>query len=127
MKNREKLFFVLSIIFKPYIAFDIMEQLGYNTKQLCYYLNKWSDKGFYEYGVSCYSGWIVFSNLTGEYNKIFTTIKYFCYDRPLRNDELDKAVEQIKTDIIEAEFNNKIVTPFKAFIIEKYMEGFKND
>lgn len=127
MKNREKLFFVLSIIFKPYIAFDIMEALGYNDKQLSYYLSKWYTKGFYEYGVSLYSGWILFSNLTGEYNKIFTNIKYFCYDRPLKNDEVDKAIEQIKTDIIEAEFNNDILTPLKKFIIERYMEGFKND
>lgn len=49
MKDKEKLFFILSIIVKPHIAYCIMLALGYNLKQIDYYLKKWESKGFYEY------------------------------------------------------------------------------
>ena len=121
MKDREKLFFVLSIIFKPHIAFCIMCGLGYNIKQLHYYLFKWEDKGFYDYEELIYSGWIIFSKLTGEYDRIFRMIKYWSYDRTLKNSN------QILTDPEEVNFNDKILIPYKKYIIEKYMESFKND
>lgn len=31
---------------------NIFERLGFSYKQLMYYVEKWSDKGFYNYGVS---------------------------------------------------------------------------
>lgn len=81
MKEKEKLFFILSIIVKPHIAYCIMLALGYDVKLLNYYLEKWESKGFYDFESLSYSGWIIFSKLTGEYDRIFAIIKYWCYDR----------------------------------------------
>lgn len=36
-----------------------------------YYVEKWSDKGFYNYGVSLDLGWFEFNKLTGEYKQIY--------------------------------------------------------
>ncbi|MBD9081998.1 MAG: hypothetical protein EGR48_00255 [Lachnospiraceae bacterium] len=50
---------------------NIFERLGFSYKQLMYYVNKWADKGFYEYGVSLDLGWFKFDKLTGEYKQIY--------------------------------------------------------
>lgn len=50
---------------------NIFERLGFSYKQLMYYVEKWSDKGFYNYGVSLDLGWFEFNKLTGEYKKIY--------------------------------------------------------
>lgn len=50
---------------------NIFERLGFSYKQLMYYVEKWSDKGFYNYGVSLDLGWFEFNKLTGEYKQIY--------------------------------------------------------
>ncbi|MCM1215929.1 MAG: hypothetical protein NC548_15590 [Lachnospiraceae bacterium] len=45
--------------------------LGFSYKQLMYYVTKWSDKGFYNYGVALDLGWFEFDKLTGEYLKLY--------------------------------------------------------
>lgn len=50
---------------------NIFERLGFSYKQLMYYVKKWSDKGFYDYGVSLDLGWFEFNKLTGEYKQIY--------------------------------------------------------
>ncbi len=36
---------------------DIGERLGMHTKRTLYLLDKWTDKGWWEYGVSLRTGW----------------------------------------------------------------------
>nr|DAH31222.1 MAG TPA: hypothetical protein [Bacteriophage sp.] len=50
---------------------NIFERLGFSYKQLMYYVSKWSDKGFYNYGVTLDLGWFEFDKLTGEYKQIY--------------------------------------------------------
>lgn len=50
---------------------NIFERLGFSYKQLMYYVKKWSDKGFYDYGVSLDLGWFEFDKLDGEYQRIY--------------------------------------------------------
>lgn len=50
---------------------NIFERLGFSYKQLMYYVSKWSDKGFYDYGVTLDLGWFEFDKLTGEYKQIY--------------------------------------------------------
>lgn len=122
MKDKEKILYILAIIFRPYIAYDIMVSLGYPAEQLLYYMGKWSDKGFYEWGTSVTGGWFIFSKLNGEYKRIFDQIKYNAYDLPKREIELKEAKKRILTDIEEADFS-KDVNDFKKFIIKAYMGG----
>lgn len=53
---------------------NIFERLGFSYKQLMYYVQKWSDKGFYDYGVSLDLGWFEFDKLDGEYQRIYEKI-----------------------------------------------------
>lgn len=55
---------------------NIFERLGFSYKQLMYYVEKWSKRGFYDYGVTLDLGWFDFSKLNGEYKKIFDSIQY---------------------------------------------------
>ena len=49
----------------------IFAGLGFSWKQLDYYLTKWSDRGFYDYGTSLELGWFEFDKLEGEYKNIY--------------------------------------------------------
>ena len=53
---------------------NIFERLGFSYKQLMYYVRKWCDKGFYDYGVTLDLGWLEFDNLTGEYKQIYDSM-----------------------------------------------------
>lgn len=53
---------------------NIFERLGFSYKQLMYYVQKWSDKGFYDYGVSIDLGWLEFDKLDGGYKRIYEKI-----------------------------------------------------
>ena len=46
---------------------DAFSAMGFSEKQLYAYANKWSDKGFYNYGTSLRFGWFEDEHLTGEY------------------------------------------------------------
>ena len=39
-----------------------------------YYVRKWCDKGFYDYGVTLDLGWFEFDKLTGEYKQIYDSM-----------------------------------------------------
>jgi hypothetical protein len=41
--------------------------LGFSGNQLLYYVNKWNNRGFYDYGVTIDLGWFEPENLIGEY------------------------------------------------------------
>lgn len=53
---------------------NIFERLGFSYKQLMYYVKKWSDRGFYDYGVTLDLGWFEFGKLTGEYKQIYDSM-----------------------------------------------------
>lgn len=42
----------------PYVR-DVVNELGINEKRASYILEKWSEKGIYDYGVSPFAGWLV--------------------------------------------------------------------
>lgn len=54
---------------------NIFERLGFSYKQLMYYVQKWSDRGFYDYGTTLDLGWFCFDKLNGEYLVIYNSIK----------------------------------------------------
>ena len=123
MKDLEITFFILSILTKPYIAFSILVDLGYNKKQLNYYICKWVDKGFLNYGTSAYSGWFEYSAFNGKYKEIFKILRYYIYDLPQTELKAGKAKEQIITDLYEVEFYNNEVRPFKEELIKMIIGG----
>ena len=53
---------------------NIFERLGFSYKQLMYYVRKWSDRVFYDYGVTLDLGWFEFDKLTGEYKRIYDSM-----------------------------------------------------
>lgn len=55
---------------------NIFDRLGFSYKQLMYYVKKWSNKGFYNYGISLDLGWFEFEKLTGEYKQIYNSMFY---------------------------------------------------
>jgi hypothetical protein len=42
---------------QPYVR-EIIRELGMNEKRAAYICLKWANKGWYDYGVSCLSGWL---------------------------------------------------------------------
>lgn len=50
---------------------SLFVSLGFSKKQLIYYIEKWSVKGFYNYGVNILFGWFEFEKLTGEYETVY--------------------------------------------------------
>lgn len=47
---------------------NIFERLGFSYKQLMYYVRKWSDRGFYDYGTTLDLGWFEFDKLKTDKN-----------------------------------------------------------
>lgn len=82
MKDNEKIFFRMCLN-----AFVLKKQSDYyklcirdliniiqpliNYKQCWYYLDKWSRKGFYDYGVTLDLGWFEADKFIGEYKSIY--------------------------------------------------------
>ena len=54
---------------------NIFSRLGFPYKQLMYYVEKWSNKGFYDYGVTLDLGWFYPDKLSGEYKKIYDEMR----------------------------------------------------
>lgn len=46
---------------------DIFHSMGFPNKRLWWYLEKWNDIGFYDYGVALDLGWFEENKLTAEY------------------------------------------------------------
>jgi hypothetical protein len=53
---------------------DVFWGLGFPIKKLWYYLQKWSNAGFYDYGVADDLGWFEPDKLTGEYKVMYENI-----------------------------------------------------
>ena len=53
---------------------NIFERLGFSYKQLMYYVQKWSNNGFYDYGTILDLGWFDFEKLNGEYLSIYISM-----------------------------------------------------
>jgi hypothetical protein len=82
IKANERLFFTLCLkafIFKKETQWykmtvrDLIQiiQPIIHYKQCWYYLDKWSSKDFYDYGITLDLGWFYPDKLTGEYKKIY--------------------------------------------------------
>lgn len=58
MKQREKTLaeFLLDLCDQPYDGGFALDTIG-SDKQLHYYLDKWTQKGWWNYGVTARSGW----------------------------------------------------------------------
>lgn len=59
---------------------NIFSRLGFPYKQLMYYVEKWSLKGFYEYGVTLDLGCFYVNKLSGEYKKIYEEMQGRTYE-----------------------------------------------
>lgn len=87
MKPLERIFFIACVNeqrmaispdkreFSVRVIGNIFSRLGFSYKQLMYYVQKWSHKGFYDYGVTLDLGWFYFDKFTGEYKEIYDEIK----------------------------------------------------
>lgn len=81
MKPLERIFFIACInaITPPALCMrDIVELFvgfGFPSKQLYYYVEKWTDKGFYDYGVNIGFGWFEIDKLSGEYKVLYEKYK----------------------------------------------------
>lgn len=80
MKPLERIFFVACIntisenIYMHHMV-KMFGAFGFSEKQLYRYVEKWDDKGFYDYGVSMRVGWFEFDKLVGEYKVLYD--KYY--------------------------------------------------
>ena len=54
---------------------NIFHSLGFSVKQLWYYLEKWNDHLFYDYGVTEDLGWFYIDNFKGEYKVMYEQIQ----------------------------------------------------
>lgn len=81
MKPQERFFFMYVLCrceYRQYFSNCLLYKVVENfskvfaipEKQLWYYVEKWSRKGFWNYGVSLAGGWFEWEELTGEYKQI---------------------------------------------------------
>lgn len=74
MKSEEKMFFIFCIAlnrfgFNVRKAVDILDKY-IPRKRLWYYLDKWSNLGFYDYGVTLDLGWFYIDKLPARYKEL---------------------------------------------------------
>lgn len=115
MKPLERIFFIACVReqtrvinsgdreFSVRIIGKIFSRLGFSYKQLMRYVQKWKDKGFYDYGAALDLGWFEFEELVGEYKTIYDEIRYSGYDY-WRKDEFSQYIVK--------ETNRKTITNF---------------
>lgn len=82
---------------------NIFSRLGFPYKQLMYYVEKWSNRGFYDYGVTLDLRWFYTDKLSGEYKKV--------YDE-MRNRTIDYWGEQEFSKYIFKESSRERVTNY---------------
>lgn len=69
MKDDERQFLAALSVNRPrqiadgVFATDVATKIGMNEKRALYLLGKWTDKGWWEYGVSLRSGWFTAAGL----------------------------------------------------------------
>ena len=98
---------------------NIFSRLGFSYKQLCYYLEKWSEKGFYNYGVSLDLGWLEIDKLTGEYKNT--------YEEFIQKPKAEWKQEEFAEYILKETYRTRRVTNF--YIKNKFNikdDGFYN-
>ena len=95
---------------------NIFERLGFSYKQLMYYVRKWCDKGFYDYGVTLDLGWFEFGKLTGEYKQI--------YDSMTGTDRWKDG--ELPSYIVNNSFNRERITNFALREIQPHKIGGRN-
>lgn len=103
MKPLERIFFIACIReqmrvielkdreFSVRIIGNIFSRLGFSYKQLMYYVEKWTHRGFYDYGVTFDLGWFYLDKLKGEYKTIYDEIKQSGIDY-WRNEEFSQYI-----------------------------------
>lgn len=78
MKPLERVFFMACIMkSKEMSVRKIIKTfctLGFSENQLLYYVNKWNNRGFYNYGVTIDLGWFEPENFIGEYKVIYDDV-----------------------------------------------------
>jgi hypothetical protein len=64
-------------VFYNLLVRDLIEIINYiiPNKRCWYYLQKWSEKGYYNYGVTLDSGWFEPDKFTGIYKEIYLEIR----------------------------------------------------
>ena len=75
MKPLETIFFILVVKFGGRLRvndiINILCTAGVPHKQLLYFIKKWCNKGFYNYGVSVDNGWLELHKLNGAYKDLY--------------------------------------------------------
>ena len=78
MKPLERIFFQACVMQRGKMSVAkiiyIFCALGFSEKQLLYYVEKWNNCGFYDYGVALALGWFYSDRLTGEYKVMYENI-----------------------------------------------------
>lgn len=73
MNKDEKFFFAMCYItrenFVPYDLLNIPTVKEIPLKRLDYYLRKWTDLGFYDYGVNLWFGWFYLDKIPEQYRE----------------------------------------------------------
>lgn len=88
---------------------NIFERLGFSYKQLMYYVRKWCDRGFYDYGVTLDLGWFEFGKLTGEYKQIYDSMTS---TDGWKDGELANYIVSSSNYIVSNSFNRERITNF---------------
>ena len=78
MKPLERIFFQACIMKRDFMSvreiINIFSDLGFPINQLWYYLSKWGNIGFYDYGVTEDLGWFEPDKFTAEYKVMYEKI-----------------------------------------------------
>lgn len=80
MKEQERLFFALSFnlwhmaLIPPRKVVELLDGT-IHYKRCWYYLKKWADLGFYEYGTTLDLGWFTFSKMPERYKELVRQVQ----------------------------------------------------
>ena len=78
MKPLERIFFQSCVMQSGIMSvreiIAIFCALGFSEKQLLYYVNKWDNRGFYDYGVTLDLGWFEPDKFIEEYKVMYENI-----------------------------------------------------
>lgn len=79
-----------------------------NYKRCWYLLEKWTNKGFYNYGVTMDLGWFEEEYFTGEYQEMYLEILEQAKARNIIFEELEDVEKKVKMALIGIDANTKI-------------------
>lgn len=79
MKKDEKFFFAMCYITRetrvPYDLLSVPTVKEIPLKKLDYYLRKWTDLGFYDYGTNLFFGWFYEDKIPERYKKVLAELE----------------------------------------------------